>query len=329
MILAGDIGGTKTNLSIYELIENKYELKYSQKFVSNKYNKFSDIISEFLEAKKDVILSSACFGIAGAVVDGECKTTNLPWDVVSIKELQNVLKISKVALLNDLAATAYGMLYLKDDELIQLNPNAIKKDATKCVIAAGTGLGEAILYHDGIQYHPMPTEGGHSDFATQNELEDTLLKDLRKKYPEHVSCERILCGKGIYEIYEFLKDYTKLQEPKEIIEANKDIDISAIISKLALEKSNELCIKTLEVFCKLYGAEAGNLALKSLSIGGVFIGGGIAPKILPLLQNGIFIEAFIEKGRFKDLLKKMEVKISLNQETAIIGAMNFAKDKLI
>lgn len=328
MILAGDIGGTKTNLALYELKNNILELLTSLKFVSTDYTRFTDILDEFRKKIPDVELTSACFGIAGPVVDGECKTTNLPWEKVSIKELQNNLGIETIEILNDLAATAYGMLYLKEDELIHLNPNGKKSKNTSCVIAAGTGLGEGILYHDDRGFHPMATEGGHTDFAPQSELEDELLKWLRVRFVDHVSYERVLCGEGIYTLYEFLKEYRGLSEPKKMSELKEGIDKSAMVSECALNDNDPLCVKTLELFCKLYGSEAGNLALKSLSTGGVFVGGGIAPKILPVLKNGIFMEAFLSKGRFKELLEKMEVKVSLNQETALLGAANYAKDKL-
>jgi glucokinase len=329
MILAGDIGGTKTNLALYEFKDGILELVSSTKFVSAAYSKFSEIIDEFKEKYPNVKIKSACFGIAGPVLNGECKTTNLPWEKITVEEIREHLGTKKVAMLNDLAITAYGMLYLNDDELISLNPKAKAQKQSCCVIAAGTGLGQGILYYDGVQYHPMATEGGHTDFAPQDVLEDALLKWLRDRYPEHISYERVLCGEGIYTLYSFLKEYTHLEEPLKMLNIEDKVDKSAMISKCALEDSDLLCLKTLELFCKIYGAEAGNLALKSLSMGGVFIGGGIAPKILPLLQNGIFMKAFLNKGRFKSLLEKMEVKVSLNQETALLGAANFAKDKLI
>ena len=328
MILAGDIGGTKTNLALYEVNNDTLELVYFFKFVSGDYTRFTDIIDEFKEKVQDVQIDAACFGIAGPVVDGECIATNLPWERVVSDELKEKLNTSKVVLLNDLASTAYGMLYLSEDELVHLNPKAIKTKNTSCVIAAGTGLGEGILYFDGNSYHPMATEGGHTDFAPQDELEDELLKWLRKRYKDHVSYERVLCGEGIYTLYEFLKEYENLDEPQKMLEL-KQGDKSAMISECALKDKEPLCIKTLELFSKLYGSEAGNLALKSLSIGGIFIGGGIAPKILPFLQNDIFMEAFLAKGRFENLLEKMEVKVSLNQETALLGAVNYARDKLI
>jgi glucokinase len=327
MILAGDIGGTKTNLALYDIKDDEVKEIFSFKFVSGDYTKFTDILDEFKQKIPNTQIVSACFGIAGPVVNGECDTTNLPWGKVIIKELEKNLGTSKVALLNDLAATAYGMLYLAEDELVHLNPKGVKTKNTSCVIAAGTGLGEGILYFDGDSYHPMPTEGGHTDLAAQSELEDELLKWLRLRYPDHVSYERVVCGEGIYTLYEFLKEYENLDEPQKLKEL-KEGDKSAMISECALNDKDPLCVKTLNLFCKLYGAETGNLALKSLSIGGVFVGGGIAPKILPILQNGIFMEAFLAKGRFKDLLEKMEVKVSLNQETALLGALNYAKDKL-
>jgi glucokinase len=338
MILAGDVGGTKTNLALYDVKDSQIVCIASKQFKSQKYAKFTDIIDAFLQENTSEAMEAACFGIAGPVMNNECRTTNLPWETITLNELQTNLDTQKIALLNDLAATAYGMLYLDEKEFITLNPNGIQKNATRCVIAAGTGLGEGILYYDETQksYHPLATEGGHSDFAPQNRLEDALLVWLRKYYPDHVSCERILSGNGIYTLYSFLKEYTGLPEHEKMQNldqnsnsSNSAIDKNAMVSTCAFKDNDPLCTKTLEIFSKLYGAEAGNLALKSLSYGGVYIGGGIAPKILPILQNGFFMEGFLEKGRFKSLLERMEVKVSLNQETALLGAVYYARDKLL
>jgi glucokinase len=326
MILAGDIGGTKTNLALFRIIENRLEIEVSKSYISNKFDNFTDIV-ELFKKENNIEIEAACFAIAGPVINGDCITTNLPWNVKQ-NDLKNILQIDKVKIINDLQGTAYGMLYLNENEFVHLNPKAKKCDGIKAIIAAGTGLGEGILYYDGNSYHPMPSEGGHTDFAPQTKQQDELLVWLRKKFPDHVSYERIVSGMGIYTIYDFLLDTGFASEPKEIKEISVNEDKNALISKCALEENDPLCKETLKLFVEIYGAEAGNLALKSLSSGGVYIGGGIAPKILPFMKDGIFMENFLKKGRFKNLLESMEVKISLNQQTALLGAGYFAKDKL-
>ena len=325
MILAGDIGGTKTNLALYEYKDGELKLQTQHQFASQKYQNFSDVIQEFISSYDVKDIESVCLGIAGPIINGVCKTTNLPW-VIDTTELQKVCNTSKVRLLNDLEATAYGMLYLNEDEFVDINPSAKKTQGNKAVIAAGTGLGEAILFYDGQNYHPIGSEGGHCDFAPLNSLQDELLVWMRKRHPEHVSAERLISGIGIYTIYEFLKERNYKEESEMMIEISKANDKNAMVTQCAL-KNDPLCLETMKVFVEIYGAEAGNLALKSLSLGGVYIGGGIAPKILPFLSDGTFLKAFAAKGRFKETLMNMQVKISLNQDTALLGAVHFAVDK--
>jgi len=326
-MLAGDIGGTKTGLALFALEDDTLKKIASKQYASAAFSNFSDMLNDFKQEHTQTI-KAACFGIAGPVIEGACRTTNLPWEVITTQELEETLQ-TKVVLLNDLSATAYGMLYLDSTMLLELNPHAKTSYNSCAVIAAGTGLGEGILYFDGQKYHPMATEGGHSDFAPQNELEDQLLKWLRQRYPKHVSYERVLCGEGIATLYTFLHEYTQLAQPQKIVEMDTKSDRSAMISHCALEDKDPLCLQSLELFCRLYGAESGNLALKSLAMGGVFIGGGIAPKILPILQNGSFMQAFSAKGRFQSLLETLPVKVSLNPETALLGAAHYAKDRLL
>jgi glucokinase len=326
MILAGDIGGTKTNLALYEYNDGKLKLQVQHQFVSQKYQSFSDVIQEFISSYNIKSIEAVCLGIAGPIINGVCKTTNLPW-IIDSKELQKVCNTSKVKLLNDLEATAYGMLYLNEDEFIDVNPNGKKTDANRAVIAAGTGLGEAILFFDGANYYPIGSEGGHCDFASQNSLQDELLVWMRKRHTDHVSVERLVSGIGIYTIYEFLKEMNFTEESEMMIEISKADDKNAMVTQCALE-NDPLCVETMKVFVEIYGAEAGNLALKSLSLGGVYIGGGIAPKILPFLLDGNFLKAFSAKGRFKETLMNMQIKISLNQNTALLGAVHFAIDKV-
>jgi len=327
MILAGDIGGTKTNLALCAFKEDKLEIIEQLQFASRAFSTFSEVISKFKEETNMKEISAVCFGIAGPVINGRCRTTNLPWDI-STADLQKDLGTQKVRLFNDLEATAYGMLYLPEEAFVNLNPTGRAAEGNRAVIAAGTGLGEAMLYHDGEQYHPIGTEGGHCDFAPITSQQDELLKWMRKRYPGHVSFERVLSGPGIYVLYEFLRDSGFAPEPASMLTPEEGKDRSAMVSECALKERDPLCKETLRLFAEIYGSEAGNLALKCMSLGGVFIGGGIAPKILPILQNEYFINGFFSKGRFEELLRGMQVKIALNPETALLGAAHFANDRL-
>ncbi|HEY8160307.1 MAG TPA: glucokinase [Methylobacter sp.] len=321
MILAGDIGGTKTVLSIFTRDANGSLICLQEQIYSSQlFPEFDDILTAFLPA--DVDIKSACFGVAGPVVNQRCHTTNLPW-LLDAEVLKIKLGTSKVKLLNDLEAMALGMLYLPEQDLVELNPNAVIHMGNVAVIAAGTGLGEAILYWDGNKHYPMATEGGHSDLAAQNTQQDQLLAYLRKSYPDHVSYERILSGIGFSHLYDFLCEQEFAPRCQDIPDINSGIDRNAVISRLGLSGEDPLCAEAVRLFVELYGAETGNLALKSLAIGGVFIGGGIGPKILPAMQDGNFIRAFKAKGRFFPLLEKISVKLSLNPRTPLIGAINY------
>lgn len=327
IILAGDIGGTKTNLALHSVQENRLTLIAQAQFASRDFGSLSDVISAFFDQVGQTDIAAACFGIAGPVIDGRVRTTNLPWDITTTA-LQGDLGTGQVRLLNDLESTAYGMLYLEENEFVSLNPTGRRRNGNRAVIAAGTGLGEAILYWDGVQYYPIATEGGHSDFAPVTTQQDNLLKWMRNRYPGHVSVERILSGPGVYTLYEFLLESGYARAPSSIAQASDDADHSALVSKCALQEGDPLCVETLRLFTEIYGAEAGNLALTTLSIGGVYVGGGIAPKILPMIKNGHFLNGFATKGRFEELLRGMEIKVALNPETALIGAARYALDKL-
>jgi glucokinase len=322
MILAGDIGGTKTILSILTREANgSLTCLQEQTYSSRLFPEFDDILAAFLPA--DANIKSACFGVAGPVVNQRCHTTNLPW-VLDGAELKIKLGTSKVRLLNDLEAMALGMLYLPEHDLVKLNPNAEVQSGNIAVIAAGTGLGEAILYWDGIKHYPMATEGGHSDFAAQNARQDQLLVYLRKSYPDHVSYERILSGIGFSHLYDFLCEQGFAPPCPEVPDFSSSVvDRNAVISELGVSGKDPLCVEVVRLFVEIYGAEAGNLALKSLATGGVFIGGGISPKIMPALQAGKFLDAFKAKGRFVPLLDRVSVKLSLNPRTPLIGAINY------
>ena len=324
MILAGDIGGTKTSLALFEREGDRLKILSQHRFESRKYETLGDIIHDFRQMYVDILITSASFAIAGPIIEQRCRTTNLPWEI-SAHELKDLLNITQVFLLNDLEATAYGMLCLDKDEFINLNPNAVYAKGNCAVIAAGTGLGESMLYYDGTSYHPIASEGGHCDFAPLNEQQDALLLWLRQHYPKHVSLERILSGPGISALYDFLHESGFAPESDRMKNLSEKEDKNGHISKNALEFHDPLCIETLRLFCEIYGAETGNLALKTMSLGGVYIGGGIAPKILPFLQSDAFINAFVAKGRFEPMLRNISVKVSLNPETALLGAAHFAK----
>jgi glucokinase len=327
MILAGDIGGTKTNLALFELVGDTLTMQVQQQFSSRAFSSLNELITAFERDIPMPSIDAACFGIAGPVIEEHCRTTNLPWEITSSK-LQEYLGTNKVRVLNDLEATAYGMLYLAEDEFIDLNPIGQKREGNRAVIAAGTGLGEAMLYYDGKDYHPIASEGGHSDFAPVTEQQDALLKWMRKRYPEHVSYERIVSGPGIYTLYEFLYESGFSSQPASMIHRRKEKDSSEMVSRCALTQNDPLCIETLRLFTEIYAAEAGNLALKTMSLGGIYIGGGIAPKILPVMTGKDFMNSFTNKGRFEEFLKGIQVKIALNPDTALLGAAHFAVDRL-
>jgi len=323
MILAGDIGGTKTVLSLLRKEPDGTRVcLQEQSFASRDFRAFDDILAAFLPS--GVQISAACFGVAGPVVNKRCQTTNLPW-LLDTAELQQKLGTLHVKLLNDLEAMALGMLFLPEQDLLELNPTAQAQVGNSAVIAAGTGLGEAILYWDGNNHHPIATEGGHCDFAPQTTQQDMLLSYLRNIYPDHVSYERVISGIGFSHLYDFLCDHDFATACLAVPELDDHAggDRNAIISRLGVNGEDPLCAEAVRLFVELYGAEAGNLALKSLAVGGVFIGGGIAVKILPAMQDGSFIRAFKAKGRFLPLLDNISVKLSLNPRTPLIGAINY------
>lgn len=326
MILAGDIGGTKTNLALFALVGSTLEIQVQQQFASREFSSLAEVIVSFEKMSGAPKIDAACFGIAGPVIDGRCRTTNLPWDITT-SDLQKQLGTERVRLMNDLEATAYGMLYLSEDEFVDLNPTGRTVEGNRAVIAAGTGLGEAMLFWDGEHYHPIGSEGGHSDFAPGTAQQDELLKWMRSRYPGHVSFERILSGPGIYTLYEFLVESGFAPQPVSMLQIPDGQDRSAMVSECALVQNDPLCMETLRLFAEIYGAEAGNLALKSMSLGGVYIGGGIGPKILPAI-TGHFMNGFAGKGRFEEMLRGMQVKMALNAETALLGAAHFAADRL-
>jgi len=321
MLLVGDIGGTNTRLALYEYNKSQKLIK-EEKFLSNNYSSLILVIHEFIKNEK-IDVEAASFGVAGPVKKGKCQTTNIPW-LIDINEIAKDLKISKAYLLNDLEANAYGVCCLKEKDVFILNEGEKGKVGNACVIAAGTGLGEAGLYFDGENLRPFACEGGHSDFGPQNDLEIELFKFLKDKYG-HVSYERILSGLGLFNLYEFLVQ--KQIEPKNEIlekELEKTLQPQLIITKKGVNKEDKLCERVIDWFVSIYGAEAGNVALKFLALQGVYIGGGIAPHILEKLKEGNFMSSFANKGRFANLMMTMPVKVILNDRAALLGAQYYA-----
>jgi glucokinase len=321
MILSGDIGGTKSQLALFDPAGEILKPQVVKSFVSRAYGSLNELVEELL-AEHRVSISGAAFGIAGPIVDGRSKLTNLGWDVDS-RDVAALLDLETVGLLNDLEATAYGTLRLQEGEKVTLQTGTRQKNRPIAVIAAGTGLGEGALMWDGTRYRSVPSEGGHTDFGPRNELEIDLLRFLLTKY-RRVSYERIVCGPGFLNLYEFFRTRADYREPDWLRERMSSGDPAAVISQAGLEKTDPACVNALDMFVTLYGAEAGNLALKILATGGVFIGGGIAPKILEKIRQGPFMESFVQKGRYQSLLETMPVEVVTNEKTALLGAAHYA-----
>jgi glucokinase len=326
MILAGDIGGTKTNLALFEARGGALPApRAPASFPSARYETPEAIIDEYLAGQSRLEIESACFGVAGPVVRGGVSATNLAWKV-SLSSLSDALGVSRVYLINDLEATAYGIETLAPEQLFTLNAGAGDAEGNRALIAAGTGLGTAAIFWDGARYRPVPSEGGHADFAPRNDAELELFRRLRKKFGGHVSYERILSGPGLVNVYECLRDEGHTEEPaclaREIASAG---DAAAAISAAALAGKSGLAARALDLFVDVYGAAAGNLALLMKATGGLYVGGGIAPKILDKLKDGAFIRAFVDKGRMSDLAASFPVRVILDDKTALYGAARYAR----
>jgi glucokinase len=320
MLLAGDIGGTKTNLAIFSSEAGPRAPLVEATFPSADYASLEALVREFLSLV-DLKVERASFGVAGPVVGGQATVTNLPW-VIQETQLEEALNLSPVRLLNDLEAIANGVPALEPTDLHTLNEGQPAPGGAIAVIAPGTGLGEAFLTWDRSRYRAHASEGGHASFAPMDSLEVELLCYLQRRF-DHVSCERVCSGIGLPNIYAFLRDTGYAEEPDWLAEelAAAD-DLTPLIVKGALDDESpcELCIATLNTFVSTLGAEAGNLALKALATGGVYLGGGIPPRILPALEQERFMEAFRRKGRMSDLLARMPVHVILNPKVALLGA---------
>jgi glucokinase len=322
MILAGDVGGTKVHLALYDFIDGKLQYSRDQRFAAKSYSGLEEIVKEFLGAQK---VTAACFGVPGPVRNGRLRLTNLPWTLDS-HELSVSLGVNHVFLINDLEANGYGVAELTADQIYTLSEGDTSQIGNRALIAAGTGLGEALLIWNGHSHTPYPSEGGHTDYAPRNEDEIDLLRYLKQKYNGRISYERVVSGMGLTAIYEFLREVRGMEEPAWLAERIAAAeDANAVITELALAAKSEICEKALDMFVSAYGAEAGNIALKLLSVGGVYIGGGIAPRILEKLKDGTFLKAFTDKGRMSQLLINMPVRVILDSRAALLGAAAYAE----
>jgi glucokinase len=321
MILAGDIGATRTRLAAFQTEGNRLQCVVEKIYMSQQYAGLSEILPQFIRGE-GIPVHGACFGVAGPVRSGRSKISNLPWTIDS-RELSKQLKLHSVGLLNDLEAYAYGIDALESKDFITLSEGSEDAEGNRAVISARTGLGVAGLYWDGFRHHPFACEGGHADFAPRDELQMELLAYLQKKYGR-ISCERILSGPGIRNIYEFLRDAHKAEEPAWLRERiNAAQDVPALISQLAMEGKAPICDQTLTIFVSVFGAETGNCALRYMTTGGIYIGGSIAAKIVSRMKDPVFMQSFLDKGRMETLLKDMPVKIILNDDCGLIGAARY------
>ncbi|MBV8891309.1 MAG: glucokinase [Acidobacteria bacterium] len=324
MILAGDIGGTHARLAFFESGNGRLRLVNETTYPSREYPGLEAIVSAFIHQDSSRV-DAACFGVAGPVRDGRAQISNLPW-AVETSRLASKLNRGPTFLINDLEATAWGISTLQAKDVITLNPGAKNASGNRAVIAAGTGLGEAGMYWDGHQHQIFACEGGHTDFGPRGDLEIELLHWLATKFGR-VSYERVLSGPGLVNIYQFLRATGRGDEPAWLAEQMALGDPAAAISQAALQGKSTICEQALGIFVSVYGAEAGNLALKFLASGGIFITGGIAPKILPKLSSATFLEAFLDKGRMRPVVEAMPVQVIVNENTGLLGAARCALDR--
>lgn len=325
MILAGDIGGTKTHLALFRKKNGGLALVRGKILPSREYVGLEAVIRKFLP-KKMTALHGACFGVPGPVREGRCETTNLPW-TIEADAIAKTFGIPTVYLLNDLEAAAYGSLILTEKDFHTLNAGRPQPRGNRAVIAAGTGLGEAVLFWDGDGYRASASEGGHTDFGPLNPIQIELLEYLSKRFP-HVSYERIVSGPGLLNIHQFMKETGRAEEPDRLRKRMAVEDPAVVISEAAQTGRSMICVETVALFVSIYGAEAGNLALKALATGGVFLAGGIAPRMIPKLSDGAFMKAFVDKGRYASLLRSIPVRIILNETVGLLGAARYGLDHL-
>jgi glucokinase len=320
IILAGDVGGTKANMQLSRFSTAGVEMIKESRYVSKDYPSFNDILTHFLEgqARPDRI----CFSVAGPVVEGKVKFTNLSWQIDS-EDISRHTGGCPVAILNDLESAAYGLAGLKQEELSVLYKGANETPGNIAILAAGTGLGEAGLFFDGKQYHPFATEGGHSDFAPRSKQDMAMLSFLFTRH-EHVSWERLLSGNGIYTIWQYLTQVEKKESPDWLLKQMENNDPAPIISKAALDGSCPVCVETIQMFNRYLAIEAVNLILKLKATGGLYLAGGIAPKLLSMLHPETWKDVFNKSGRMRQLLKEVSVYVVLNEKVPLLGATYFA-----
>lgn len=316
MFLAGDIGGTNTRVAFFEGNPTHLTAVVLEIFPSAGHSGPEEILQKFL-AKNPHPIEAACFGIAGPIRDGRTETPNLPW-IVESKKLASALGLESVQLINDLEANAHGIAMLADSDLIPLHLGSPTRTGNRGLISAGTGLGEAGLLWEPDGYRPFPSEGGHADFAPRNALEIQLLEYLLRKF-DRVSYERVLSGPGLLNIYQFLRDAGKADEPAWLAQQIA-AEGTAAVTRAGLEDKAPIAVQSLDLFCSIYGAEAGNLALKLVATGGMFIGGGIAPRLIKKLTGPLFMQAFVAKGRVATLMQTIPVHVITNDKTALLGA---------
>jgi len=321
MILAGDIGGTNARLAYFQPQNGRFQLVSERVFPSREHHGLGEIVTQFLD-ESGTRPEAACFGIAGPVRNGRVETSNLPW-VIEQSVLANQINLAATLLINDLEASAWGIGALGMEDLVTLNPGGGAFGGNQAVIAPGTGLGEAGLFWDGNRHLVFACEGGHSDFAPQGELQVELLRFLAKRFG-HVSYERIISGPGLVNAYEFLCASGCGQQLPELTAAMQTGDPAAAISRAAISGKDSLAEKALDLWLAVYGAEASNLALKIMSTGGLFLAGGISPKILPKLKRSVFLEAFLDKGRMRSLVAAIPVHVVTNEKAGLLGAARCA-----
>jgi glucokinase len=317
-VLAADVGATKTNFAFFSMKGNDITRLKEAAYPSKQYTSLAVMANDFLKALPAP--EAVCFGVAGPVLNGKATLTNLSWDINS-GELATQIGVKEVQLINDLEATAYGLALLDEKDTMLLHKGGDQPSGNAAVIAPGTGLGEAGLFWDGKLFHPFATEGGHSDFAPRNTFDFELYEYLQNQFG-HVSWERLVCGPGIVTIYQFLRDEKKRAEPAWLAEKINTGDAAAIISQHILQ--SDLCKETMHHFVRYLAYESANLVLKMKATGGLFIGGGIAPKIADLIMNEQFSLSYCSSGRLNSLLEKVPVKIILNPQTALLGAAYYA-----
>jgi glucokinase len=321
ILLAGDVGGTKTALALFDASERGLVAVRDATLPSREAPSLEAAIEQFLGGGPRSRIDAVCLGVAGPVVDGRCVATNLPW-IIDERELAAAIPAARVRLLNDLEVAAHGVLTLPESELRTLQAGT-PRPGNLVLIAAGTGLGEALVVQDGERRIVIASEGGHADFAPRGDLQEDLLRFLRKEFGR-VSYERILSGPGLFNVYRFLRDTGRGRESAAVTERMRAGDPGVIVTEMALAGRDPMCSEALDLFVSVYGAEAGNLALKAMAVGGVLVAGGIAPRIIERLTTGAFVAAFRDKGRLSSLMEVMPIRVALNPRAPLLGAARVA-----